>query len=50
VEAGAASVINGPLLIVLLALVPLGIAWRLAQAQRRRLSPAERAARQEQSQ
>jgi hypothetical protein len=39
-EAGGASRISGPLLIVLLVLVPLGIAWRLAQAQRQRLRPA----------
>lgn len=39
VEAGAASALSTPVLVVLLALVPLGIAWRLAQAQRQRLRP-----------
>jgi hypothetical protein len=49
VAAGEASVISTPLLIALLLLVPLGIAWRLAQAQRQRLrrSPAEARAEQD---
>lgn len=48
-EAGGASVISAPFLIALLLLVPLGIAWWLAQAQRQRLrrSPAEAPAEQD---
>ena len=48
-EAGGARVISTPLLIALLFLVPLGIAWRLAQAQRQRLrrSPAGARAQQD---
>lgn len=40
VDAGSASLISAPFLIALLLLVPLGIGWRLAQAQRRRLRQA----------
>jgi len=47
-EAGGASVISAPLLIALLFLVPLGIAWRLAHAQRQRLRRSSAAARAEQ--
>ncbi len=42
VEAGSASLIGTPFLIALLLLVPLGIGWRLAQAQRKRLRQAAR--------
>jgi hypothetical protein len=42
VEAGGASLISTPFLVALLLLVPLGIGWRLAQAQRQRLRQAAR--------
>jgi hypothetical protein len=42
VEVGSASLIGTPFLIALLLLVPLGIGWRLAQAQRQRLRQAAR--------
>lgn len=42
VEASSAALINGPVLFVVLGLVPLAIAWRLAQAQRRRLGRSAR--------
>ncbi len=41
-EAESASLIGTPFLIALLLLVPLGIGWRLAQAQRQRLRQAAR--------
>lgn len=47
-EAGGASVISPPLLVALLLLVPLGIAWRLAQAQRQRLRRTATEARADQ--
>jgi len=42
VDAGAAPLISVPFLVALLLLVPLGIGWRLAQAQRQRLRQAAR--------
>jgi hypothetical protein len=47
VAVGEASVISAPLLIALLLLVPLGIGWRLAHAQRQRLRRSPAAARAE---